>query len=184
VRDDGSVMMLITPFTAFAPQSVAPGPLITSMRSMSSSAKSCASQKTPEKSGVYSVRPSISTSSLLASTLLKPRAEIAYWLLSARATVRLGARRSTSGKLVAPERRMSSPVITKIDAGASITRSSRRDALVTLMRVSCSRSRSAISATRWKLAFAAGANAASATIVRAGTIGKFFILDPRSGIGG
>ena len=48
----GRVMTLMTPFTAFAPQSVAPGPLITSMRSMSSSSTSCWSQNTPEKSGV------------------------------------------------------------------------------------------------------------------------------------
>jgi hypothetical protein len=46
------VMMLITPFTAFAPHSVAPGPLITSMRSMSSSITSCWSQNTPENNGV------------------------------------------------------------------------------------------------------------------------------------
>ena len=105
-------MTLITPLTAFAPHSVAPGPLITSMRSTSSSSTSCASQNTPEKSGVYTVRPSISTSSLLASTLLKPRALIAYWFVSARATFRFGASRSASGRLVAPERRMSSALMT------------------------------------------------------------------------
>ena len=46
------VMTLITPFTALAPHSVAPGPLMTSIRSMSASGTSCTSQNTPEKSGV------------------------------------------------------------------------------------------------------------------------------------
>jgi hypothetical protein len=58
------------------------------------------------------VRPSIITSSLFARTLSKPRALIAYWLASARATIRLGARRSASGMLVTPARRISSLVIT------------------------------------------------------------------------
>ncbi|MNR66624.1 hypothetical protein D3C85_1902160 [compost metagenome] len=46
------VMILITPLTAFTPQMVAPAPLMTSMRSMSSITTSCASQNTPENSGV------------------------------------------------------------------------------------------------------------------------------------
>ena len=46
------VMMLITPLTALAPHSVAPGPRITSIRSTSSSGTSCTSQKTPENRGV------------------------------------------------------------------------------------------------------------------------------------
>ena len=46
------VITLITPLTALAPHSVAPGPLITSMRSTSSSITSCMSQKTPENNGV------------------------------------------------------------------------------------------------------------------------------------
>ena len=46
------VITLITPLTAFAPHSVAPGPLMTSMRSTSSSITSCSSQNTPENSGV------------------------------------------------------------------------------------------------------------------------------------
>jgi hypothetical protein len=79
-------MMLMTPFTALAPQSVAPGPLMTSMRSMCSSTRSCASQKTPEKSGVYTARPSTITSILLARMLEKPRALTTYWKASARAT--------------------------------------------------------------------------------------------------
>ena len=41
------VTMLITPFTALAPHMAAPGPRITSIRSMSSSIRSSASQNTP-----------------------------------------------------------------------------------------------------------------------------------------
>jgi hypothetical protein len=44
--------MLMTPLTAFAPHSTPPGPLMTSIRSMFSSGRSCASQKTPAKVGV------------------------------------------------------------------------------------------------------------------------------------
>jgi hypothetical protein len=118
----------------------------------------CASQKTPEKSGEYTVRPSIITSSLLASVLLKPRAVMAYWLASARATWRLGARRSTSGRLVAPERRMSSLVMTKADAATSESRSARRDTEVTTTLASSSRlsrSRSLSSGTADAIAGAA-----------------------------
>jgi len=46
------VMMLITPLTAFEPQIVAPGPRMTSIRSMSSGGMSCMFQNTPEKAGV------------------------------------------------------------------------------------------------------------------------------------
>ena len=45
-------MMLMTPLTALAPHSVAPGPLMTSIRSMSSGIRSGMSQYTPENSGV------------------------------------------------------------------------------------------------------------------------------------
>jgi hypothetical protein len=45
------VMMLITPLTAFVPHIVPPGPLTTSMRSTSSSRRSCTSQNVPENSG-------------------------------------------------------------------------------------------------------------------------------------
>ena len=45
-------MTLMTPFTAFAPHRVLPGPLITSMRSTSSSITSWTSQNVPENSGV------------------------------------------------------------------------------------------------------------------------------------
>lgn len=59
------VMMLITPFMAFDPYSAPPGPLITSIRSMSSSIRSRASQNTPELRVEYRLRPSTMTSSLL-----------------------------------------------------------------------------------------------------------------------
>ena len=72
------VMMLMTPFTAFAPHTEPPGPLMTSMRSTSSSSTSWMSQNVPEKSGEYTLRPSMSTSSLFAVVLLKPRAVIAH----------------------------------------------------------------------------------------------------------
>ncbi|MFO1286542.1 MAG: hypothetical protein U1F49_08400 [Rubrivivax sp.] len=83
---DERVMMLMTPLTALAPHSTPPGPLMTSMRSTSSSSTSCASQNTPENVGVHIVRPSISTSSLLASVPLKPRAVMAQPIAPARAT--------------------------------------------------------------------------------------------------
>jgi hypothetical protein len=46
------VTTLITPMTALVPQVAPPGPLITSMRSTSSSITSWVSQSTPEKRGV------------------------------------------------------------------------------------------------------------------------------------
>ena len=45
------VMMLITPLTALAPHMVAPGPRITSIRSMSSMRVFCSSQKVLLKAG-------------------------------------------------------------------------------------------------------------------------------------
>src|SRR5665213_2956212 len=77
--------------------------------------------------------------------LLKPRALMAYWPVSTRATWRLGARRSTSGRLLAPERRMSSAVITKMDAAACDRGSACRDTEVISMLLSSSRLRSASS---------------------------------------
>src|SRR5512132_836680 len=65
--------------------------------------------------------------------------------MSARAMSRFGARRSASGMLVARERRMSSAVMTKTDAGASDSRSSRRDTEVTTTLANCSSDRSASS---------------------------------------
>src|SRR2546427_13202015 len=90
------------------------------------------------------------TSSLLAIPLdwLKPRALIAYELELMRATSRLGASLSASGRRVAPERRMSSPVITYMEAGASASRSACRDTEVVWMLPSSSMLRSARSATR------------------------------------
>src|SRR6266852_6618095 len=88
------------------------------------------------------------TSSLLAIVLLKPRALIAYELALERATSRLGASLRASARRVAPERRMSSPVITKIAAGASERRSACRDTEVIWMLPSSSMLRSAMSATR------------------------------------
>src|SRR5205814_10424074 len=72
------VVTLVAPLTAFAPHGVAPGPLMTPDRSISESGTSCASQNTPENNGVYTVRPSIRTRSLLAVVLLNPRALIAH----------------------------------------------------------------------------------------------------------
>src|SRR5437899_12317180 len=88
------------------------------------------------------------TSSLLAMVLLKPRALMAYELALTRATSRLGASLSASGRRLAPERRMSSLVITKIAAGASESRSACRDTEVIWMLLSSSMLRSARSATR------------------------------------
>ena len=113
------VMMLITPLTALAPHSVAPGPRITSMRSMSSSIRFCMSQYTPEYVWVYTDRPSISTSSLLANCWLKPRMPTAVMPPEMRATSTPGAMPSTSVRRVAPERRMSSAVITCTAAAVS-----------------------------------------------------------------
>src|SRR5207248_9346549 len=68
------------PYTTLfrSPHNVAPGPRMTSIRSMSSSIIPCTSQNTPEKSGLYKVRPSCRTSSLLAKTSLNPRALTAH----------------------------------------------------------------------------------------------------------
>jgi hypothetical protein len=49
---------------------------------------------------------------LLAVVLLKPRALIAHCRESSWATSRFEASRNASGRLDAPERRMSSPVMT------------------------------------------------------------------------
>ncbi len=80
VSAESLVRMLMTPLTALAPHTAAPGPRMTSMRSMSSSSMSWWSQYTPEKRGVYTLRPSTSTSSLLEKCWLKPRAETAQVL--------------------------------------------------------------------------------------------------------
>lgn len=51
----------------------------------------------------------------------KPRAEIAWLLEVTRATCRLGARRSASGSVCAPDRRMSSFVMTYMEAAAVLS---------------------------------------------------------------
>jgi len=78
------------------------------MRVMSASTVSCTSQKVPANSGEYSVRPSISTSSLLAVPIVKPRALMLQFRAPDRATSRLSASRMASAIDVTPERRMSS----------------------------------------------------------------------------
>src|SRR2546430_16594786 len=95
-------MTLITPFTALAPHRVAPGPLMTSIRSMSARGSSCTSQNTPENKGVYTVRPSMSTKSLLAVVLLKPRALMAHWRGKTCATCKLGGGGRAPAGLHAP----------------------------------------------------------------------------------
>ena len=131
--------MLMTPLTALAPHAVAPGPLMTSIRSMSSRSTSCSSQKTPANSGEYTVRPSISTSSLFARPLLKPRALMAHWLASSWSTSRLVASRRASGRRVAPERRISSRVMTWMADAVSDRCSGRRETELTSMAINCSR---------------------------------------------
>src|SRR2546422_988461 len=86
--------------------------LMTSIRSMSARGISCTSQNTPEYNGVYTVRPSMSTRSLLAVVLLNPRALMAQSRELTCATCKLVARRRASGRLEAPERRMSAWVMT------------------------------------------------------------------------
>ena len=65
------------------------------------------------------MRPSISTSILLAVVLVNPRALMAHWLVSTWATCRFDASRNASGRLVAPERRISSCVMTWMAEAAS-----------------------------------------------------------------
>jgi hypothetical protein len=88
---------------------------------------------------VYTVLPSIITSSLFASSVLNPRALIAQSCEFLRATSRLLASRSASGMLVAPERRMSSPVMTCIADAARASFSGRRDTDITSISISSSR---------------------------------------------
>src|SRR6266540_4338570 len=80
----------------------------------------------------------MSTSSLLAVVLLNPRALMAHWRESTCATCRLPARRSASGRLDAPERRMSSRVITWIAEAVCASRSARFETEVTSRFISCS----------------------------------------------
>src|SRR3989454_9564468 len=80
----------------------------------------------------------MSTSSLLAVVLLNPRALIAHWRESTCATSRFEAKRNASGRLVAPERRMSSWVITWIAEAACDSFSGRLETDVTSRFISCS----------------------------------------------
>src|SRR6266568_7667604 len=80
----------------------------------------------------------MSTRSLLAVVLLKPRAPMAHWRESTCATCKLVARRRTSGRLDAPERRMSSCVITWIAEAVCDSRSGRFETEVTCRFISCS----------------------------------------------
>ena len=117
---------------------------MTSIRSMSSSMVSLVSQRTPEKSGLYRVRPSMSTRSLLAEKALKPRLVTAHLLASIRATCRPGTMRNTSGRVVAPERFMSSWLITKTAAAASLAFSAFLETEVISTESSSSRESSVI----------------------------------------
>src|SRR6267378_3023333 len=78
------------------------------------------------------------TRSLLAVVLLKPRALMAHWRESTCATCKLEASRSTSGRLDAPDRRMSSCVITWIAEAVCDRRSGRFETEVTCRFISCS----------------------------------------------
>src|SRR5438876_7342623 len=80
----------------------------------------------------------MSTRSLLAVVLLKPRAPMAHWRESTCATCKLVARRRASGRLDAPERRMSSCVITWIAEAVCDSRSGRFETEVTCRFISCS----------------------------------------------
>src|SRR3989441_5047316 len=131
-------MTLMTPLTALAPQRVAPGPLMTSIRSMSARGSSCTSQNTPEYNGVYTVRPSMSTRSLLAVVLLNPRALMAQSRELTCATCKLVARRRASGRLEAPERRMSCWVMTWMAEATCANLSGRLETEVTSRFISCS----------------------------------------------
>ena len=74
------------------------------------------SQYTPPNVGVYTLRPSIITSSLSLNCSFNPRTLIAQVFALICATFTPGTIRSRSGMFVAPERRISSFVITKIAA--------------------------------------------------------------------
>src|SRR5438093_12903902 len=85
------------------------------------------------------MRPSIKTSSLLDVVLLKPRAEMAHCRESICATSRFSARRSASGRLDAPDRRMSSSVMTWIAEPVWERGSARLETEVTSRFKSCSK---------------------------------------------
>src|SRR5438445_7766966 len=70
--------------------------------------------------------------------VLTLRAVLAHWRVAACATSEMGARRSASGRLDAPERRMSSCVITWIAEAVCDSRSGRFETDVTCRFISCS----------------------------------------------
>jgi hypothetical protein len=80
------------------------------------------------------LRPSISTSILLAVEMLNPRAEMPHVSPLKRATSTPVASLRASGSSVMPARRMSSEVTTLMAAGASKISSECFDTLVTSMR--------------------------------------------------
>src|SRR6185436_7908542 len=83
------------------------------------------------------------TNSLLANWELKPRAEIAHSLEPIAATCIPGTSRKASAIVVAPERRRSSLLKTKMAAGASVSLSDLLETEVTLRLTRSSRARSA-----------------------------------------
>ena len=83
---------------------------------MSSSGRSRTSQNTPQKLGKYTLRPSTITSSLLLNSPSNPCMLMAQTFELICATFTPDTMRSKSGILFAPERRMSSCVITKMAA--------------------------------------------------------------------
>ena len=96
---------------------------------------------------------------------LKPRIETAHLLASILATSTPGTIRSSSGTLVAPERRMSSGPMTNTAAAASATRCGRLDTEVTSTSISSSRLSlvKSTSAAPWASAEASVAAVAAAT---------------------
>ena len=91
----------------------------------------------------------MSTSSLFVNRPLKPREAIAHLFSSIRATSSPGASRSASGMLRAPERRISSCVITKIAAAALASVCSRFDTDVTFRFIRSSRLIAVTSGKSW-----------------------------------
>jgi hypothetical protein len=75
---------------------------------------------------------------LFAYWLLNPRELTAHWLALIRTTSSPGTVRSSSGRLVNPERRMSSCVMTEIAAGDSLSLVSFFETAVTGSFMSCS----------------------------------------------
>src|SRR2546428_10111855 len=73
--------MLMTPVTAFTPHIDPPGPRITSILAMSERGRSSVSQKTPEKVGEYTDRPSTITRSEEHTSELQSRSDLVCRLL-------------------------------------------------------------------------------------------------------